>query len=65
MDMRIFKCYDCGHKWELPYGGGRPSECPECKSTNFHRSLEDRGNARGGGRGRGRGRHRSGRFHGE
>lgn len=48
--MRTFKCYDCGHTWELPFGeGGRGVDqvCPECGSENIHRD--------GGGLGRGRG----------
>jgi predicted DNA-binding protein (UPF0251 family) len=53
--MRKFKCYDCQHSWELPYGTGRPENCPSCKSGNIHRAQEDRGYARGFGRGQGRG----------
>lgn len=34
---RSFRCSSCNSKWELPFGGGRPQDCPECKSTNFHR----------------------------
>jgi Zn finger protein HypA/HybF involved in hydrogenase expression len=52
--MRKFKCYDCQHSWELPYGTGRPGNCPSCKSVNIHRAQEDRGYARGAGRGQGR-----------
>jgi len=52
--MRKFKCYDCEHTWELPYGTGRPENCPSCKSGNIHRAEEDRGYARGFGRGQGR-----------
>jgi len=52
-NMRKFKCYDCNHEWEMPYGTGRPQECPQCKSKNIHRAEEDRGYARAG-RGRGR-----------
>jgi hypothetical protein len=41
----------------LPFGTGRPGECPACRNQNIHRSE-------GGpvvfGRGRGRGRHRWG-----
>ena len=47
-ESRKFKCYDCQHTWELPYGTGRPAECPECKSANIHRAEEDRGYARCG-----------------
>jgi DNA-directed RNA polymerase subunit RPC12/RpoP len=38
--MRKFKCYQCGHTWELPYGeGGRGIDqtCPQCGSRNVHR----------------------------
>lgn len=58
MTTRKFTCYDCQHTWDIPYGTGRPQECPSCKSTNIHRAEEDRGYARnrGGGRGRNRGR---------
>ena len=44
--MKKFRCYDCNHVWEMPYGIGRPSECPQCKSKNIHRAEEDRGYAR-------------------
>jgi uncharacterized protein len=46
--VRKFKCYDCQHSWELPYGTGRPDNCPSCKGENIHR-------AEGWGRGQGRG----------
>ena len=46
---RKFKCYDCQHSWELPYGTGKPNNCPSCKGENIHR-------AEGVGRGRGKGR---------
>ncbi len=52
--MRKFSCYDCQHSWELPYGTGRPGNCPSCKSDKIHRAREDRGYARGSGRGQGR-----------
>ena len=50
---RKFRCYDCQHSWELPYGTGRPGNCPSCKSDNIRRAEEDRGYARGFGRGQG------------
>jgi rubrerythrin len=37
MEKREFKCADCGHVWEAPFGTPRPDECPECNSTNLHR----------------------------
>jgi predicted DNA-binding protein (UPF0251 family) len=49
--MRKFRCGDCQHSWELPYGTGRPENCPSCKSGNIHRAQEDRGNTRGFGMG--------------
>jgi predicted DNA-binding protein (UPF0251 family) len=52
--MRKFKCSDCQHSWELPYGTGRPGNCPSCKSGNIHREQKDGGNAREFGRGQGR-----------
>ncbi len=52
--MRKFRCYDCQHSWQLPYGTGRPEDCPSCKSGNIHRAQEDSGYARGFGRGQGR-----------
>lgn len=44
---RKFKCPDCNHEWEVPYGTGRPRECPKCKSKNIHRHPDDRGPQRG------------------
>jgi transposase-like protein len=44
--MRQFKCFDCNHTWEIPYGaGGRGVDqvCPKCKSTNVHRIEKERG----------------------
>jgi len=51
---RNFVCYDCKNEWSLPYGTGRPVECPKCQSRNIHRAPQDRGWARGH-RGRGAG----------
>jgi predicted DNA-binding protein (UPF0251 family) len=48
--MRKFKCYDCQHSWDLPFGTGRPENCPSCKSGDIHRAGEDRGYVRGVGR---------------
>jgi predicted DNA-binding protein (UPF0251 family) len=45
-EMRKFRCSNCQHAWELPYGRGRPLGCPSCKSDNIHGSVEDRGYAR-------------------
>lgn len=53
-EIRKFRCADCQHAWELPYGTGRPESCPSCKGINIHRA-DDRGGVRGPGRGRRRG----------
>ena len=52
--MRKFKCDECQHSWELPYGTGRPGGCPSCKGGNIHRAEEDRGFTRKAGGGPGR-----------
>jgi len=52
--MRKFRCYDCQHSWELPYGTGRPENCPSCRSGNIHRAQEERGYAGRLGIGQGR-----------
>ncbi len=52
--VRRFRCSDCQHSWELPYGTGRPQGCPSCKNGNIYRKEEDQGFARKGGRGQGR-----------
>lgn len=52
--MRSFKCYDCQHEWELPFGrGGRgvDQNCPECGSENIHRLHKSPDRGRGRGRG--------------
>jgi len=49
MMERYFVCYDCKHEWTLPYGTGRPDDCPKCKGLNIHRAPQDRGWARGRG----------------
>ena len=58
--MRTFQCSDCQHSWEIPFGAGRPQECPQCKGRNLHRADGDRGMGFGRGGGRGRARHRWG-----
>jgi uncharacterized protein len=44
--MRKFMCQDCRHRWELPYGTGRPNGCPSCKSNKIHRAGEEGGKGR-------------------
>jgi len=49
--MRKFECDDCQRCWKLPYGTGRPTNCPTCKGENIHRVTH-----LGGGPGKQRGR---------
>lgn len=53
VNMRKFKCFECQHAWELPFGTGRPQECPKCAGINIHRAA-DESDAAGVGGGRGR-----------
>jgi uncharacterized protein len=48
IEARKFGCGGCSHTWDVPFGIGRPLECPKCKGSNVHRSGEDR--EHGGGR---------------
>ena len=48
-DMREFRCSECGHEWQEPFGTGRPDGCPKCDSAVFRRTD----GARGSGTGRG------------
>lgn len=46
---RTFVCYECNHRWQVPYGGTRPGVCPVCSSRDIHRAPEERGwHGRGG-----------------
>jgi len=42
-DKRTFQCGNCHHEWELPFGTGRPEECPKCKGKHFYRIDNFRG----------------------
>jgi uncharacterized protein len=44
--MRKFGCSECNQQWEIPYGTGKPCECPQCKGRNLHRVEDDKGCAR-------------------
>lgn len=48
--MRKFRCFDCQHSWELPYGTGRPESCPACRSDKIRRAEEEKRYNRGQGR---------------
>jgi predicted DNA-binding protein (UPF0251 family) len=62
LGQRLFRCNDCQHTWSVPYGTGRPAECPQCKSSNLCRAAEERGQGAGRARGMSQGRRR--RFRG-
>ncbi len=62
-ELRTFACRGCQHTWQIPYGTGRPGECPECTNADITRAEPEQGaggtgRGRGQGRGRGRGRRR-------
>ena len=44
--IRKFRCSGCRHTWELPYGTGRPENCPACKSGNIHIAEDDKGHGK-------------------
>jgi len=46
-NMRKFMCNNCQYSWELPYGTGRPKNCPSCKNGTIYRTDEDRGFKKG------------------
>ena len=52
MMERKFVCSGCKKEWALPYGTGRPVDCPACQSKDIHRSPEDRSCGGNGGAGR-------------
>jgi uncharacterized protein len=35
-----FTCGDCRHTWSITCGSEKPSECPQCKSTEFNCSKK-------------------------
>jgi uncharacterized protein len=37
-DERSFECKQCGTRFAVPHGTGRPEACPSCQSTEFHRA---------------------------
>ena len=61
---RFFLCYNCQAEFSVPYGTPRPTNCPNCNSTNIHRHPDDTGARHRGGRGQGGGRGRGGGYGG-
>jgi predicted DNA-binding protein (UPF0251 family) len=41
IEKRQFSCQDCSHEWTLPFGTGRPIDCPQCRSIKIFRMLKD------------------------
>lgn len=57
MAQRKFKCSDCGHEWEAPFGNGQRGvdmECPACHSRQVYR-VDTHGSCCGQGHGRSHG----------
>ncbi len=46
--QRTFCCSDCGHRWGVAFGTGRPVCCPRCKSAELARTGKQKGYGRGG-----------------
>ncbi len=40
-DIRRFNCRKCDHKWDEPFGTGRPGQCPECHEADIRRIRAD------------------------
>ena len=51
---RTFICGSCGAEFQVPFGGGRPEECPRCLSSDIRRGSEGFEGPSGGGMGPGR-----------
>ena len=37
-ETRTFKCMKCQHTWDVPFGTGRPAECPACNDAAICRA---------------------------
>ncbi len=48
VETRHFQCAQCGHKWDVPFGTARPTECPSCRSADVHRAVDAPGQGSGG-----------------
>jgi predicted DNA-binding protein (UPF0251 family) len=52
--MKMFRCQDCRHSWELPDEREGLEKCPSCSSGNTQAAQKDRGHQSGHGNDRGR-----------
>jgi predicted DNA-binding protein (UPF0251 family) len=50
-ETRNFTCLDCAHQWQVPFGTGRPQECPACNGPNIRRAEAANGQGLGVGPG--------------
>lgn len=48
-ETQTFKCMKCQHTWNVPFGTGRPSECPACNDASICRDEGQPGRRRPGG----------------
>ena len=46
VEQRTFTCLACEHEWQVPFGTGRPRECPQCASTRVRRTDRGRESAK-------------------
>lgn len=37
---RVFECETCTRTFELPFGTGRPEQCPHCEGERIHRQAD-------------------------
>jgi transposase-like protein len=47
--MRIFRCTKCRHTWDVPFGTGRPAQCPACDDAAICRAEGQHGRRKSGG----------------
>jgi predicted DNA-binding protein (UPF0251 family) len=47
--MRTFECMKCQHTWNVPFGTGRPAQCPACNDVAICRAEGQPGRRRLGG----------------
>lgn len=40
-EKRTFQCDECETTFEVPFGTGRPDECPHCHSVAIHRTSDE------------------------
>jgi len=52
--VKMFRCCDCQHSWELPDETDQPKNCPSCKSGDIQRMKNDSRHYTGCGAHRGR-----------